>query len=183
MSATPDEEDLIAAAARGDGKAFMTLIQTHDAALRALAFSMTGNATLMDDVLQESYIKAFKSIVTFKRESSFKTWIYRIVHNTTIDELRRTARVTPIGPDAMAGTPHGSRSSEPDVALALDIEAALSRIPEAQREAVLLIDGDGFDYASAAEILGVPPGTVSSRLSQGRAALRPLLAPSYKGQS
>jgi RNA polymerase sigma-70 factor (ECF subfamily) len=129
----------------------------------------------MDDALQDAYVKAYRGLGRFKRDSSVGTWLYRIVYNACLDELRRGRRVLPLvavepaervalgpGPDDIAGW----RS---------DLATALAALPPEQRAAVLLVDADGFDYAGAAAVLGVPAGTVASRLNRARVALRQAL--------
>ncbi len=176
VNALMDENALVEAASTGDQKAFIELIRRHDDALRALAFSMTGNASDMDDVLQTSYLKAFQSMRKFNRKSSFKTWIYRIVHNTTADLLRKQVRITHID----GGQIVEAALVERDHALSLDIDAALMSLSNEARAVVLLVDGEGFDYVTAGAALGIPPGTVASRLNQARLRLRSLLTSSYK---
>jgi RNA polymerase sigma-70 factor (ECF subfamily) len=154
---------------------FVEMLREHDAAMRSLAHSIVGNAAGMDDVLQEAYTKAFVAWQTFRGDSSFRTWLYRIVHNAAIDEVRKQKKVIPID-DLL----DGAHAPSVDVAQRLDVDQALAGLPVAQRIAVLLIDGEGFDYATAAEILDVPVGTVASRVHQARTSLRRLLKSSVE---
>lgn len=164
--------DTLERARAGDPAAFADLLKTHDPGLRALAFRLLGDRSRMDDVLQEAYLKAYRSLPRFEGGSAVGTWLYRIVYNACIDDLRARARrpVVPLS-DAAAGTAsvegHEGRLSDRSA-----LAAALDRLPEDQRTVVLLVDAEGFDYAAAAEVLGVAPGTVASRLSRAHAALR-----------
>lgn len=147
----------------------MALVGRHHDQLRGLAYAMTGSASAMDDVLQEAYLKAFRGIDRFQGTARFSTWIYRIVHNVAVDHLRTQARTLPM-PEPLHGAT--AREHADDVVRRITIDQALSQLPEAQRAAVVLVDGEGFDYRSAAEVLGVPEGTVASRVHAARAALR-----------
>lgn len=84
-----DERDLVVRATGGDVDAFFVLIDRHDRALRGLAYRLLGDQHAMDDALQESYLKAFRAVSKFSGDSAFKSWLYRIVYNTCLDELRR----------------------------------------------------------------------------------------------
>ncbi len=152
--------------------AFTDLVKAHDAGLRALAFRLLGDRNRMDDVLQEAYLKAYRSLPGFQGGSAVGTWLYRIVYNACIDELRARARRPVVslsdGAAGMAPVEGPEKRMSDRAALAL----ALDRLPEDQRAVVLLVDGQGFDYAGAAEVLGVAQGTVASRLSRAHAALR-----------
>ena len=149
---------------------FDDVVREHDRALRSLAFRLLGDADLMDDALQDAYTKAFRAYGGFRGDSDVRTWLYRIVHNACTDVRRSAGRHR-----------HGALDERPLPAVEDDLEAlspfgdladALAALPEDQRAVVLLVDADGFDYTAAAEILGVPVGTVASRLSRARAALR-----------
>jgi RNA polymerase sigma-70 factor (ECF subfamily) len=137
----------------------------------------------MDDALQEAYVRAFRSLSSFRGESRLGTWLYRIVYNACLDELERSRRVAWL-PLEDAGEPPDPR---PDVA---ETVAGQSRLSEAlaelapdERAAVLLVDAQGFDYRSAGKVLGVPAGTVASRLNRARAGLRRALGEQWEGVS
>jgi RNA polymerase sigma-70 factor (ECF subfamily) len=143
------------------------VIDANDRGLRALAFRLLGDRDAMDDVLQEAYAKAFRGVARFRGESSASTWLYRIVYNACLDQLRRrTSEELPV--DAPASTV--------DLDLRLDLAHALGALAPDERAAVLLVDANGFDYATAARILGIPAGTLASRLNRARAELRATLA-------
>lgn len=147
------------------------LIAAHDRSLRALAFRLLGDREGMDDVLQEAYAKAFRGVARFRGEAAASTWLYRIVYNACLDELRRRERrrTEPLGAEVAAADPFAASEAWADLA------AALASLPVEERAAVLLVDADGYDYASAARVLGVPEGTIASRLSRARASLRAAL--------
>ena len=150
-----------------------------DRPLRALAFRLLGDREAMDDVLQEAYAKAFRALPRFRGEATAGTWLYRIVYNACLDQLRRERRPAelPLETAAPASAPDPVESAARREALA----AALAALVPDQRAAVLLVDAEGFDYPAAARVLGVRVGTLASRLSRARASLRRALAAEPEG--
>ena len=167
MSAT-SEAELLARAREGDHRAFADLLRRHDPGLRALAFRIVRDATLMDDPLQEAYVKAYRALPRFRGESGFGTWLYRIVHNSCIDLLRRTRDEAPLTPELAVAGP----SVEAGVIAGVDVGNALDALSVEHRSVLVLVDALGFDYGDAAEVLSVPIGTVRSRLARARRAMR-----------
>lgn len=174
--ATPllSDDELVARARTGDHTAFGLLLRRHDSAMRRLAFRLLADATAMDDVLQDAYLRAFRALSGFRQGAQFGSWLYRITYNACIDELRRARR----RPLAMADTPERATARPgPERAVTATelVRSALAALPADQRVAVVLVDGEGFDSRSAARILGVPVGTVASRLSRARGQLRRMM--------
>jgi RNA polymerase sigma-70 factor (ECF subfamily) len=172
-----DERTLLVRARRGDADAFLALVEPHDRGLRALAFRLLGDRELMDEALQNAYANAFAGIGTFGGRAAVSTWLYRIAYNACLDELRRLARMpelVPLAEQSAAASTDGD--GDPDLPVRLDLAAALRTLPVELRAPVLLVDGHGFSYPEAADVLGVPEGTVASRLNRARAALRAALA-------
>ncbi|HVF04682.1 MAG TPA: RNA polymerase sigma factor [Frankiaceae bacterium] len=157
-----------------DADAFVAMLKEHDRLLRSLVYRMVGNRDLMDDVLQEVYLKAFRARASFRGESSPATWLYRIAYNACLDELRKNGRWQPAELDEAMPDPAPEPGEQ--VALRGDIAAALDALPVEQRAAILLVDLHGMDYAAAGAVLGAGAGTVGSRVSRGRAALRRILS-------
>lgn len=160
-----NHDALLDVAIAGDPDAFMKLVNAYDAPLRSLAYKITGDPHAMQDVMQDTYLKAYTQLRKFDRRSSFNTWIYRICHNAAIDHTRRTkSNVIELSRDVAAKSSDGNER--------LDILRALAALPTIHRSVVVLVDEQGFSYEEAAEILGVSPGTVSSRLTNARTSLR-----------
>lgn len=166
---------------------FMALVQRHDEGLRRLAYRLLGRREAMEDALQDAYLKAFQGIVGYRGRGEPVAWLYRIVYNTCIDRLRREKHSLPLDPADLAeavdasgtmwavGSAPGRDPSEA-VVNRLTLSEALDGLPPDQRATVLLVDAQGFDQATAAEILGVPAGTVASRLHHARRSLRRALS-------
>jgi RNA polymerase sigma-70 factor, ECF subfamily len=174
---------LLDRARRGDQEAFAAVIRHYDPGLRTLAYRLLGDRDGMDDALQEAYVKAFRALPRFRGDSKLGTWLYRIAYNACLDELKRAHLVVQLPLEEIAG-PAGSWPDPGEaVAQRHDLAQALAALPPDERAAVLLVDAQGFDYKDAASVLGVPAGTVASRLSRARAALRRAVSHVEEGAS
>jgi len=157
----------------GDVGAFPELVRRHDERLRALAYKLlAGDRDRMDDVMQDAYVRAYRSLDRFRADAELGTWLYRIVYNACIDELRRSRRRPEPVDASVWDRPTGGSGPEGAASAADAVLRALAALPEDQRVTVVLVDGEGFDHHQAAEILGVAPGTVASRLSRARSTMR-----------
>ncbi len=145
--------------------------------LRRFAYALARNAADADDLSQMAVEKAFRSFGQYQVGTRFDSWLFRICRTVWIDQMRAQARksVYEAPPEAGEGMGHDPR---PATEAAIDLNramAAMQQLPDEQREVIALILVDGFGYREAAEILGQPIGTVSSRLVRGRRALLALL--------
>ena len=169
--------ELVDRALAGEQQAFTELVRRYDDRLRGLAYKILGDRHRMDDAMQEAYLRAYRNLHRFRRDAELGSWLYRIVHNACIDELRRIGRRPPPVDTSEPGWDGPSGTADPErTAVASDRALhALAALPEDQRATVLLVDGEGFDNISAAAVLGVAPGTIASRLSRARATMRRVL--------
>jgi RNA polymerase sigma-70 factor (ECF subfamily) len=170
-------------ARRGDQEAFAAVIRHYDSGLRALAYRLLGDRDGMDDALQEAYVKAFRALPRFGGRSKLGTWLYRIAYNACLDELERSRRDVhlPLTEETAEAGPWAEPGEV--VPRRRDLVDALAALPAEERAAVLLVDAQGFDYREAATVLDIPEGTVASRLSRARAALRRALSETQEGAS
>ena len=177
-----DDATLAGLAAIGDRDALEALLDRHLDRVHAICRRVLGNPEDALDASQEALIAIARGIHRFDGRAAFTTWLHRVATNAAIDELRRRQRrPTPeaamfedSGPGPAA--PVASGPGPEGIGDRIDIEAALARIPEEFRVAVVLRDLCDLDYAQIADVLGIPAGTVRSRIARGRAALATELA-------
>jgi RNA polymerase sigma-70 factor (ECF subfamily) len=164
----------VAEAAAGSREAFDELVRRHQGRVYRLVRTLVGDAAEAEDLAQEAFVRAFRSIGRFRGDAAFATWLHRLAVNVVHDHRVRQARrwwlwtATPIDPAAPVDETLARRQL---------IERALASLPEDLRVAVTLRDLEGLDYREIASVLGVPIGTVESRIFRARQRLRPLLAP------
>ncbi len=174
-----DDPTLARLAAVGDRAALDVLLGRHVDRVHTICRRILGNPEDALDATQEALIAVSRSIARFDERSAFTTWLYRVATNAALDELRRRNR-RPTPAETLTEPRSSSTGSDPERAGdRLDIDAALARIPEDFRVAVVLRDLCDLDYAQIAEMLDVPPGTVRSRIAHGRAALAVELGPTH----
>ncbi len=167
----PDDE-LARAAARGDRRALDALLARHVDRIHAVCRRICGPDDGLD-ATQNALIAIVRAVDRFDGASAFTTWIHRIATNAALDELRRRSRRAVPVADAAAAAPliAGPAGDPTRVVDRLDLDAALSELPEEFRVAVVLRDVADLEYAEIAATLDVPIGTVRSRIARGRAAL------------
>lgn len=167
------ETEWVLAAKAGDTKAFGELVRVNDLKMRGLAFRLVGDRSIMDDVLQDAYLKAFRSLHTYEPSGArFSSWLYRVVHSCAMDHHRRVGRRPVTSIEVTNEVPAGTADPSTIVTQRSSIRDALLDLPDNQAAVVALVDGEGLSYEEAAEILDINPGTVGSRLSRAHAALR-----------
>lgn len=179
-----DEQALIAAAVRGELRAFNQLLLHHQALAYHVAFRMLDDTDAAADAVQEAAIKAFRALKTY-RGGSFKAWFLRIVTNNCYDWLRARSRhgvsslddmaEDPDYAEALVHTGEGPEAHALREELSDFISRSVNSLPADQRLTLILADIEGIPYQEVAEICSVPLGTVKSRLSRARMRLRDLL--------
>lgn len=154
----------------------MKEIVDHLPRLRRYARALTGDATASEDLVQDTVERALARIDLFRAGSRLDAWLLSVMHNLYISQLRRQALLPQEedGDELAAGL--AVRGTQTDALELRDLDRALARLPPAQREVLLLISLEDFSYEEAAHILGVPVGTVMSRLARAREKLRGILA-------
>lgn len=155
--------ELARRAAAGDAAAFTMLVRAHEAAVRRFLRRLAGDAA--DDLAQETFLKAWRAAGHYRGEGRYRAWLMRIAWTQFLGArragLRRDAR------EADAPPPENRHDPE----MALDLARALSRLGERERAAALLCFGEGCSHAEAAEIMGLPLGSLKSIVARARAAL------------
>lgn len=182
------EKGLLERAKAGDIAAFEQLIESYQKKIFNIALRMLGNYDDAGDLSQEVLIRIYKSIGSFKEQSSFSTWIYRITTNVCLDEIRKRKNRKIISLDEEIRLEDGEmkrqiESEEPspeETAEAKDLKKivndAIGKLSEEHRIVIVLRDLQGLSYEEIAEVLKCPEGTVKSRINRGRQALKNILA-------
>lgn len=176
MDIPHDDQVLVAAAQAGDRRAMEQLLRHHHDRIHAVCRRITGNEADAADATQEALIAVVRGLPRFDGRSAFSTWVYRIATNASLDELRRRKR----RPSTLghADDEDGHEPADPlsdtrfrQIGEREEIEQALRDLPEEFRLPVVLRDVADLDYNEIATTLGVPVGTVKSRISRGRSML------------
>jgi len=182
----PTDQEAVAQAAKGDHEAFRVLVERYQNRAYGLALRVMRDEESARDVVQEAFLKAYRSLDRFEGRSSFYTWLYRIVMNLCLDAKRRqpagrlvewdeqrAVQTAAVDPDRqrVAG-PSGEleRSQLRDA-----LRHAIEQLPDDARETLVMREIDGLSYAEIAQALEIPKGTVMSRLHHARKRLRTLL--------
>ncbi len=169
------DAELLAAHVQGDSDAFGELVRRHRDRLWAVALRTLGDREEAADALQDALVSAYRRADGFRGDSAVTTWLHRIVVNACLDRIRRRqARPTVALPDQ---EPADTVDAHDRTETALDVRAALARLPEHQRQALVLVDMHALSVSEAAQVLEVAEGTIKSRCARGRAALAQLLRP------
>jgi RNA polymerase sigma-70 factor, ECF subfamily len=143
--------------------------------LRRYARALTRDAVSADDLVQDCLVRGLAKQHLWKEGTDLRAWLFTILHNQYVNQVRRAVRegaaaaITETEPSLTRGPDQGRRLE------LRDLDRALARLPEEQRAVILLVGLEGLHYEAVAEIIGVPVGTVRSRLSRGREALRRLM--------
>ena len=178
-----DDAQLVARSLRQDQEAFGLLIDRHAAAIVTLAYRMVGNRAEAEDLAQETFLAAFKSLSTFRSDSKFSTWLYRIATNKCKDWLR-VKRPGQGRHDVDADESldvHLAEERTPELLLsqqqvAMELEQAIQRLPPLYREAFILKHVEGLSYEEMEAIVGVGTDTLKMRVYKGRVQLSRELA-------
>ncbi|HWE48184.1 MAG TPA: sigma-70 family RNA polymerase sigma factor [Bryobacteraceae bacterium] len=162
-------EELIEGCRRGDPEAFRILFETYKDRVYSVALRYSGNASLAQDIAQETFVKLFTTIGSFRGDARFESWLYRLVVNSCFDHKRRTRRLMPLfeGLRTVLRAPSVSaldemvrnESSE-------QLQSIVATLPPEQRMMIVLRYTQGLSYDEIAEIMGCSAGTVGSRLNR-----------------
>jgi RNA polymerase sigma-70 factor, ECF subfamily len=165
------DEELVRRAQRGDRSAFDELVRRHRDRVYAVTLRLTRHPSDAEDALQDTFLNAYRALERFGGRARVSTWLYRIAVNAAYDVVaRRRTRETSLDAEAMpepaaAGDPYAQSAQR------RALERALAGLGDEFREAVVLSDIAGLGAEETAELLGVPPGTVKSRVFRARAQL------------
>ncbi len=157
-----------------DQNAFCELVRRHQSAVRGLLRQLTRtDVALADDLAQQTFLRVYKNIRSFRGEARFSTWLYRIAYNCFREDARRRKEFVGIDEEQLQ-TQHDPQVADP--ALRHDLMRALNLLPLNERSAVLLCCQNGLSHDEASRVLDIPLGTVKTNVLRGREKLKRMLA-------
>ncbi|MGJ7904993.1 RNA polymerase sigma factor [Actinopolyspora sp. H202] len=163
------------AAGNGDTSAFDSLVRTHTDKLYRVALRIVGNQAEAEDAVQDAWVSAWRSLTTFRGDSAASTWLYRVVTNAALSQVRKRRPTVPLDPTDEAMTPVGETGNPEGAALREEetrrVHAAISRLEPSQRLPLVLRELEGMNYEEVAEVLEVNVTALRSRLHRARLAL------------
>jgi RNA polymerase sigma factor (sigma-70 family) len=178
-----DEGKIISAALAGDQRAYAKLVDKHRSAIFHIINRIVRNDEVARDLVQETFMKAFSSLASYRSEYRFSTWLYKIAANSSIDHLRKK-RIQALSLDRPMETEDGSvgmdipdYSYDPERELVkkqqrFSIEEAIESLPDKYREVIIYRHKDDKSYDEIADLLGIPVGTVKARIFRARELLK-----------
>ncbi len=172
----PDPDTMLAAQ-RGDITAFESIVRLYQPEVWRLAVQIVRDERLAEDVVQETFVRVYRFLPRFKGDAKFNTWLYSITRNCALDSLKSAERQTKVR-ERLSGTRPGNQG---DVGLRFEIKQAIALLPLELREPLVMVDMFEMTYAEVAKIVGVPVGTVKSRVFRARSNLIEALGPGTQG--
>jgi RNA polymerase sigma-70 factor (ECF subfamily) len=174
------DEDLVDLVCKGETRRFEELVQRHQDAVYSMALRYARAAGDAEDIAQEAFLRAFRSLDSFRHEAKFSTWLFRITYNLCVDWGRRNAKVRAAERVLEEDEEIADRRSDVEGAVFAEIErkeigAEASRLAERYRVVIMMYYYDGRSYDEIGKILGIPPKTVETRLYRARRQLRKAL--------
>lgn len=172
LAVAASDIDLVARALRDDPEAFGELVVRYQGPLRAWLRRLTqDDPARADDLAQETFLRAYRRLTTFRASGAFRTWLFAIAYNEFRNTLRRARPSVPID-DALAEILQAEAASEPAHDSAADLEAALASLTVDQRAAITLCYQQGMTHEEAAAVLKCPLGTLKTNILRGKDQLR-----------
>lgn len=173
---------LVKKSQNGDMRAFEQLVEQYYSRIYNIALGIMGTQHLAEDASQNALIKMYRSVGGFKFQSKFSTWVYRITTNVCMDELRKNRRNASVSMDDVGESVFDIKDNEasPEDSLIAEekrqlLYKGIARLKNEQKQIIVLRDINGFSYAEIAQILKCTEGTVKSRISRAREALKNIL--------
>ncbi len=180
-----EELAAIEKAKKGDADAFEELVISNQKRVYNLALKLTGSEQDALDISQEVFIKAYTNLESFRKESRFSVWLYRMTYNACVDLLRKNGRFQTVSLSAESDDesyeieiPDGRLTPEGELErkeLQREIDEGLSRLPEEHRRILVMREVSGMSYREIADTIGISEGTVKSRISRARQGLVKIL--------
>lgn len=172
-----DELDLLVKAQGGDRYAFGELVRRHRRGVVNVVFRMCGDADLAQDMAQEAFIRAWLNLPSYRSRSPFRNWVYRIATNAALDALRREKKTVDFDNLPLVAPGQSVETAIEEKDRAELVREAVLALPPASRSVLVLREYEGLSYKEISDSLGIPLGTVMSRLNYARRRLSETLKP------
>jgi len=176
---TDNETQLVIQAQNGDRNAFSELVRIHAKGVLNVVYRMCGDMLIAEDAAQETFIRAWQNLPSYRPQTPFRNWLYRIAFNAGMDMLRKEKRILPDDIEDMNLTDGKpgleslvSQNERTDM-----VQRAISSLPDASRAVLILREYEGLSYQEISSTLDIPVGTVMSRLNYARTLLKAKLEP------
>jgi len=173
------ETELVASAQHGDRNAFSELVRIHTRGVFNVVYRMCGDALVAEDAAQETFLRAWQNLSSYRPQTSLRNWLYRIAFNAAMDMIRKEKRILPTDIEDLQLTddrpgPEALASQNERTVL---VQKAVLSLPDASRAVLVLKEYEGMSYHEIADALDIPMGTVMSRLNYARKLLKEKLEP------
>ncbi|MEP7134130.1 MAG: sigma-70 family RNA polymerase sigma factor [Chloroflexota bacterium] len=175
------EMELVGEAQSGDRNAFSELVRIHARGVFNVVYHMCGDALVAEDAAQETFIRAWQNLSSYRPQTPLRNWLYRIAFNAGLDMLRKEKRILPTAIEDMNltdGQPGLEAQVSQNERTSL-VQKAVMSLPDASRAVLVLREYEGMSYQEISSTLDIPVGTVMSRLSYARNLLKAKLQPQY----
>lgn len=174
-----NDAELVSRAQSGDRNAFSELVRNHARGVMNVVYRMCGDALIAEDAAQETFIRAWQNLSSYRPQTPLRSWLYRIAFNAGMDMLRKEKRILPNDIEEMqlADERPGPEFLVSQRERTVLVQQAVLSLPDASRAVVVLREYEGMSYHEIAEALDIPIGTVMSRLNYARKALKEKLEP------
>jgi RNA polymerase sigma-70 factor (ECF subfamily) len=166
------DDQWVAAAQRGDMRAFERLYRAYSSRVYGLCLRMTHQADMAEDCVQLTFVRAWRNLKSFEGRSAFSTWLHRIAVNEVLTHVRNHGTRSESNEEAVAAHDRAGGDGEFDAMDVVDVERALAALPEGARHAVVLQAVYGYSHEEAADMLGIAVGTCKAQVHRGRRMLR-----------
>ncbi len=160
------QDQILAACVRGDRDAFRELFLRYRDRVYSIALHYTGDPAAAMDIAQDVFVKLYSNLTTFRGESRFETWLYRLVSNCCHDRHRKQRRLVPLEESRLPHPQDRATQQAQRDQIARQVQQSVSQLPEELRMTVVLRYTEGLSYEEIASVLNCPAGTIASRLSR-----------------
>ena len=174
-----NEAELVTQAQGGDRNAFNELVRIHARGVFNVVYHMCGDALVAEDAAQETFIRAWQNLTSYRPQTSLRNWLYRIAFNAGTDMLRKEKRILPndIEDLNLKDERPGPETLTSQQERTTMVQKAVMSLPDASRAVLVLREYEGMSYHEIADALDIPLGTVMSRLNYARKLLKDVLKP------